>query len=200
MLMSRPSERRAARRPSALGAALALSLVAPLAFQPALPATAQPRYLTTEQLAERWGLFDALARSTSAEEARAVSNRIWSFWLRGPTPEATRRLALGIRAMRHGDFDAAETIFSDIVAETPEFSEAWNQRATLRFLRRDLEGSLADIEEVLAREPLHFGALSGKARILYGLGRTDEAEATLRAALEIHPWLVERQLLRSRDI
>ncbi len=54
--------------------------------------------------------------------------------------------------------------------------------------------SLADIEQTLAREPRHFGALAGRALIYHTLGKRDEALQAIREALEIHPFLPERAL------
>ena len=50
-----------------------------------------------------------------------------------------------------------------IVKIKPDYVEGWNRRATLRFADKDYGGSLADIREVLGREPRHFGALSASA-------------------------------------
>ena len=42
---------------------------------------------------------------------------------------------------------------------------------------------------------MHLGALTGKARTLIELDRSDEAQDVLRTALAINPWLGERALL-----
>ncbi len=78
---------------------------------------------------------------------------------------------------------------------TPDWAEAWNQRATLRFLLEDYEGSLADIERVLQLEPKHFGAMAGQVLILMRHGRFDTAQSILRKAVEINPFLAERSML-----
>ena len=49
--------------------------------------------------------------------------------------------------------------------------------------------ALADIHEVLAREPRHFGALSGLGIILQELGDEKHALDVFRRALAIHPHL-----------
>ena len=43
----------------------------------------------------------------------------------------------------------------------PDYVEAWNRRATIYYMKKDYGHALADIREVLKREPRHFGALAG---------------------------------------
>jgi tetratricopeptide (TPR) repeat protein len=70
-----------------------------------------------------------------------------------------------------------------------------NQRATIRYLLRDFEGSLADIDRVLALEPKHFGALSGQGLILMHQGKIEAGQLALRRAVAIDPFLSERALI-----
>src|SRR5690606_31046067 len=89
----------------------------------------------------------------------------------------------------------ALAILDGVVADAPDYAEGWNQRAFIRFLRDDPDGSLEDIERTLALEPLHFAALAGKAMILMRQGRIEPGQEALRRAVEIHPWLKERAML-----
>ena len=85
------------------------------------------------------------------------------------------------------DLTTALKLLDQLVKEAPDWAEAWNQRATIRFMVGDYEGSLADIDRVLPLEPKHFGALSGEALILMQLGRTDEAQAVLKQRRQDQP-------------
>ncbi len=67
--------------------------------------------------------------------------------------------------------------------------EAWNRRATVYYVKKDFGRALADIREVLAREPRHFGALSGLGIILQEIGDDRHALDVFRRALAIHPHL-----------
>ena len=65
--------------------------------------------------------------------------------------------------------------------------EAWNRRATVYFLMGRYAESLADIDQVLAREPRHFGALSGLGMIKRKLGDLAAARTAFGDALAINP-------------
>ncbi|HEU0221355.1 MAG TPA: tetratricopeptide repeat protein [Paracoccaceae bacterium] len=145
--------------------------------------------------AERDALLDALAAAPDPAQAALAAAGLWQLWFTAPDPKAQDLLDRAGLEIRSGDFAAAEALLGALVAYCPAYAEGWNQRAFARFLAGDLDGSLADIAEVLAREPAHFGALSGKVQILFRQGRVEEAQAVLRAALKINPWLPERVLL-----
>jgi tetratricopeptide (TPR) repeat protein len=69
----------------------------------------------------------------------------------------------------------------------PDWSEAWNQRATTRFLTGDTDGAMADIDRVIKLEPRHFGALAGMGMILQGAGLEKSALEIFKKALGIYP-------------
>ena len=77
--------------------------------------------------------------------------------------------------------------FTSIIAQDPSYSEAWNRRATLRYMMHQYQGSLEDIEETLKLEPRHFGALSGRGMVNLALERFDDAVASFQAAGEVNP-------------
>ena len=76
-----------------------------------------------------------------------------------------------------------------IIEIRPSYVEAWNRRATVFFLKKDYAHALADIRQVLAREPRHFGALTGLGAIMQDIGEDKDALAAYRRALEIDPHL-----------
>jgi tetratricopeptide (TPR) repeat protein len=71
----------------------------------------------------------------------------------------------------------------------PDFSEAWNKRATVRFMIGNHDGSANDIAKVLQLEPRHFGALSGLGMIHMRAGNWESALKSYKAAFAIHPYL-----------
>ena len=152
---------------------------------------------------EREALFVDLAKAANGAEATEISSKIWALWFRAPDAEAAALMteALELRGAR--DYHAALTALDKLVEATPDWAEGWNQRATVRYVLRDFEGSLADIDRVLALEPKHFGALSGQALILMHQGKMEAGQLVLRKAVEIDPFLSERALIMGpagRDI
>jgi tetratricopeptide (TPR) repeat protein len=145
---------------------------------------------------DRNALFRALRNARTEREGRLAEDAIWRMWMaEGPTAEIREDVAQAMRRRESYDFAAALAILDRVVAQAPDYAEGWNQRAFIRFLRDDFDGSLEDIERALALEPRHFAALAGKATILMRQGRMEAGQAALRRAVELHPWLKERGML-----
>ena len=140
-------------------------------------------------------LFDALKRAESEIAGLTAEDAIWRAWTTAPDEAAQTLLDDGMRRIRAADYTGAERQLDQLVTYCPRYAEGHNQRAFARFLQGRLDASLGDIETVLILEPKHFGALSGKIRILFQQGRIGLARATLAEALAIHPWLPERRAL-----
>jgi len=143
------------------------------------------------------GLMAKLAAARSQSEADTLSSEIWRIWLTAPDEVAQEVLDAALVHRRSRDYLGAIRQLDRLISGWPDYAEGWNQRATVHFLRGDYDASLVDVAEVLAREPRHFGALSGKALILYRQGRTALAQITLREALRHNPFLHERAMLEA---
>ena len=92
-------------------------------------------------------------------------------------------------AVEAKDIDLAVKLLNAVIDIKPDFVEAWNRRATLYYMKKDFGRAIEDIHQVLAREPRHFGALSGLGIILQELGDDKRALDVFRRALAIHPRL-----------
>ena len=137
-------------------------------------------------------------RGDDPKLAARAAETLWTMWHRSGTPAIDALLYEGIVAMQANKHAEADGIFTGIIAQAPDFAEAWNKRATLRYMTGDYEGSVADCVETLARNPNHFGALSGQGLCHIALGQFREAASLFRRALEVHPHLENaRQNLRT---
>lgn len=149
-------------------------------------ATAKPHERADERLVR---LFEALKKAPSADVAETVEGEIWQIWCAGSDEIGRRMMQEGIAALGGGRIELAEVTFGKLVAHDPDCAEAWNKRATARFLLDDHAGSIGDIEEALLREPRHFGALSGLGQIMMAESEWVGASAALEAALKVNPHL-----------
>lgn len=165
-----------------------------LAALPAPLVLAQAYTRGEAQSAELNALFSRLSAASSEAEARQVADAIWRIWTEPDDPVLAARIREIITAGGFAGPASQLPLINALVADYPDYSEAWNMRATAHFLRGAYEQSLSDIEKALALEPRHFGALSGQALIFHSQGKRDQAIEAMRKALDIHPWLPERSL------
>jgi tetratricopeptide (TPR) repeat protein len=134
-------------------------------------------------------LFGALKAAPDEASAKHVEARIWALWLQTPSDTAALLMARAKAAMDAQQIDVAQKLLDAVVKLRPDYIEAWNRRATLYYLRNDYAHSLQDIEQVLVREPRHFGALAGLGMIMQDLGDEKRALDAFRKALAINPHL-----------
>jgi tetratricopeptide (TPR) repeat protein len=144
----------------------------------------------------RLGEVGAMADSTllmnalrdADEEVRARAEQaLWRVWARSGDKDVDKLYQTGVEQMNAGDLRQSIATFTRIIELKPDFAEGWNKRATLYFLVGDLRKSLADCDEVMKRNPYHFGALAGYAQIYVRLEYYDRALEYSRRALKINP-------------
>jgi tetratricopeptide (TPR) repeat protein len=142
------------------------------------------------------------------ELVRALAEHsLWQVWGRSGHPGADRQFQIGVEQMNQGDLAAAIETFGGIIRGNPDFAEAWNKRATAYYLLGEFGKSLADCEEVIRRNPVHFGALSGFGLIYLQLREPERALHYFRRALAVNPNLAQiksaveelERLLRERS-
>ncbi|HSB70338.1 MAG TPA: tetratricopeptide repeat protein, partial [Candidatus Methylomirabilis sp.] len=72
-------------------------------------------------------------------------------------------------------------------------AEGWNKRATIYYLVGEYAKSLVDCEEVVRRNPVHFGVLSGFGLNYLQLGKPEQALDYFERALAVNPNLAQIQ-------
>jgi tetratricopeptide (TPR) repeat protein len=134
-------------------------------------------------------LFGALKVAPDEASAKHVEARIWALWLQTPSDTAALLMMRAKAAMDAQQMDVALKLLDAVVKLRPDYVEGWNRRATLYYLQNDYNHSLADIAQVLVREPRHFGALAGLGMIMQDMGDDKRALDAFRKALAVNPYL-----------
>jgi tetratricopeptide (TPR) repeat protein len=130
----------------------------------------------------------ALREQDPAAVARAEA-ALWTLWCRSGRADLDAQLREAVAAMERRDFAGAERRLTGLIEAAPDWAEAWNKRATVRYLAEDYAGAIADCRETLARKPHHFGALAGQGLCHMALEQYGAAATLFRRAIEVHPGL-----------
>jgi tetratricopeptide (TPR) repeat protein len=134
-------------------------------------------------------LFGALKAAPDEASAKHVEARIWALWTQTNSDTAALLMMRAKTAMDAKQPDLALKLLDSVVKLRPDYVEGWNRRATVYYLQNDYTRSMQDIEQVLVREPRHFGALAGLGMIMQELGDDKRALDAFRKALAINPHL-----------
>ena len=132
-------------------------------------------------------LFTRLAASKDADETAGLIAAIDGALLQSGSDTGDFLMARAIAAMGTKNLEVSLALLDQLVEIAPDWAEAWNKRATVRFMSGDQSGSMADIAQTIQREPRHFGALSGMGMILEQRGFRASALRAYRRVLEIAP-------------
>ena len=158
--------------------AIALALVALLAIAPAAADQNDPRLDD---------LFEQLKGAPDHVAAQSAEAAIWGIWYEHEDHAIEQLMFKSRAAMDRRDFRSALRSIDQVIALAPDFAEGWNLRATLYYLMGNYKASLADIKETLAREPRHFGALSGRGLVYSQLDEPELALESFEEALAVNP-------------
>jgi tetratricopeptide (TPR) repeat protein len=187
----------------------AIFVLVVIAMAPAANSTDQP--LTRERASRALASTDAAARRVAAsrlgevgrmadvgalvkalrdrdEEMRVIAEAaIWEIWGRSGDAGTDELYQKGLALMNFGAAREAIQIFTLIISKKPEFAEGWNKRATLYYSIGEYEKSLRDCDEVIKRNPRHFGTLAGYGLIYTQLNQLERALDYFKRALKINP-------------
>lgn len=131
-----------------------------------------------------------------------TENSIWQVWSHSGDARVDALFAAGVEQMNHGQAQSAIDTFTEIIRRKPEFAEGWNKRATIYFLMGEYDKSLADCDEVIKRNPQHWGALSGYGQIYVQLDKPEQALVYFQRALAVNPNLqqVEQMIQQLKQV
>ena len=125
-----------------------------------------------------------------------AADSLWAIWLRSGSDEQNQELA---EALQLPDLAQALAALDELVREAPEFAEARNQRAMLRFRRGDYSHAAKDCKAVLKLNPFHFGAAAGLGQCLIRMNKPRAALVAYQNALAIHPGLDLAETIRELE-
>ncbi len=141
-------------------------------------------------------IFAELKEAPNDSVARYQVEEMWKLFFMAPDAETAETMNQAVRARGGFNFEKAIGLLNQVIERHPDFVEAWNQRATIRFKQRKYDASIADCDRVLELEPRHIGCLSGVANIyIRHQMKYDEGRTMLNRALALHPRLFEKSLL-----
>jgi tetratricopeptide (TPR) repeat protein len=118
---------------------------------------------------------------------KLAERSMWEVWSRSGDAAVDRLLASGIEQMSAREGELAVQTFTEVIRRRPDFAEGWNKRATVYYLMGEYQKSLADCDEVMKRNPYHFGALSGYGMIYLQLDQPAKALDYFQRALTVNP-------------
>lgn len=152
-------------------------------------AVSMPAAIADQTAPELDDLFEVLqSGELSYGEAKGIESRIWGHWMKAGSGSGEVLLKDGLQAMDERDLVRAEESFTALVELSPEFAEAWNKRATVRYYMGKYGASLDDIKRTLTLEPRHFGAMAGLGLVYDALGDLEAAADAYEQTLEINPY------------
>lgn len=175
--------RRIRLTPLLLAAALAASPAFSQAPSPA--ATGAPAQSSPDEQIQQ--LYVALKRERDPEKAGGVAKQIMAKLNDSGSATIDLLMQWATTAIGEKRNGAALDFLDQATLLQPDFIEAWNRRAGLHYAMGDTRKSMADINQVLLREPRHFGAIAGMAAILTDSGQDELALKAWQRYLSIYP-------------
>ena len=147
-------------------------------------------------------IMEQRLRDASPYVRGMAEQALWQLWSHSGDDAVDALLARGVEQMHAQQFDDAIATFSEVIRMKPDFAEGWNKRATVLFLAGEYRRSLADCDEVIKRNPLHFGALAGYGQIYFHLEQYEKAIEYWERALRVNPNMpgVERDIEAAREL
>lgn len=134
---------------------------------------------SNEPLARRLHDEDPGVRSLTADT-------LWSLWFHADTEAHTKELQ---RLVRLRDMEKALAGLDGLIKKSPNFAEAYNQRAIVHFRMKEFHKSIADCQRTLKLNRFHFGAQGGMAQCYMNLRKPRAALKAFRNAYRINPEL-----------
>ena len=136
-------------------------------------------------------LYHRLRKAEDEATAAIVASAIEKLWLHSGSATVDLLMDRVGVLMEDEEFDIALKLLNSVIEIAPAYSEGWNRRAALFFVKKDFARSLDDLRHALALDPSHFKAIQGLGLLMQELGDKEAALKAFRQALKVHPHLEE---------
>jgi tetratricopeptide (TPR) repeat protein len=133
-------------------------------------------------------LYALLATADSEDSAKAVAEGIERIWQHSGSATIDLLMERAMHAVADEKLDLAMQLLDHVVVLAPDFTEGWNRRAYVYFMRSDIDHALGDLRRTLALDPNHFKALEGLGQILREIGEKKAALEAFRKLLSVYPY------------
>lgn len=132
-------------------------------------------------------LFARLKKAQNEDEAAGLTAAIQHVWMTSGSDTADALMARALQALQSDHPQSAVHVLNRIIWLYPQWAEAWNKRALVRFALDEDNAALEDLHHVLQLEPRHYGALAGVGFILHRHGLDGKALEAMRLSLGLNP-------------
>ena len=134
-------------------------------------------------------------KSPDATVRNQATDELLRIWSEQKGKYGLHLLEQSQRLIESGAVNAAEALLTEVIEGEPKFAEAWNRRAVLYYLQQQYRKAIADCQETIRLNPVHFGALHGMGLCYVALGEYSRAIQTFKQVLTIQPYAIESQRL-----
>ena len=158
----------------------------------AKPETAKPETAKPDAPQVRGTLDDLFQRLQNAKnpaEAKTIARQIERRLARSGSDTVDLLAARANEVFAEGEAAVAIEIMDRAIVLKPDWAEGYHRRATMFFAMDDMTRALVDLNAAIAREPRHFGALTGMGLVFQRLGDEKRAFIAYQKAYEINPSL-----------
>jgi tetratricopeptide (TPR) repeat protein len=133
-------------------------------------------------------LYAHLATATDEDSAKAVAEAIERVWLNSGSDTIDLLMERSMKAVSEKNYDLALKLLDHVVALAPDYTEGWNRRAYVHYMKSEVDLALGDLRRTLALDPNHFKALDGLGQILREIGQKRPALKAFKQLLDVHPY------------
>ena len=132
-------------------------------------------------------LYARLKKAADEEAAKPIILAIEKLWLVSGSDTIDFLMQNALTAVGEEDLDVARELLDRVIELRPNYTEAWNKRAMIFFMKEDFTRTIEDLHRVLAMDPNHFQAIQGLALVMQEIGDKKSALRAFRALLRVHP-------------